>query len=167
MRLVFLATLIASANAICTECIELIVGPAFSAGGPTGKRYDSPFNAITLGGKCAAGVRGFSANQESYRVFDGASLDESNASFLSRPSSVGLTKTRLKTDLDFCGSWLNSAVYEPETGIVRGFYHEEKDCDYSRNDFTNKSIAYAESHDCGLTFKKVSSAHLICRVLTI
>ena len=136
----------------CPECVEAVVGPVVSIGGPIGSLYDSPISVISANGR----TRAFSANQETKLIFDGKSPDfgHNNDSFLSECRAVNLTRSKSPSDLDYCGAWLNAAIFEPETGVVRGFYHEEKDCNYSRNSFTNKSIAYAESHDFGSTFTK-------------
>ena len=47
-----------------------------------------------------------------------------------------------------CFTWLRVS------GIVRGYYHQEWNCNYSDHSFTNKSVAYAESHDGGRSFQK-------------
>ena len=74
---------------------------------------------------------------------------------LNTPVATDLAKDRSKTtNLDFCGAWLNGAVYDESKSILHGFYHEEWMCDYARNSFTNKSIAYAMSTNGGLNWTK-------------
>ena len=150
----------------CPQCVDTFVGPAVRVGGPTCCQYDSPFTA-TLTGDLV--IRGYSANQISSLV---AALDTTNNTssptlngapnssvFLASPAEVGLGHGPNATDLDACGSWLNSVHFEPETGLVRGFYHEEWECDYANHSYTNKSIAYAESTDGGRTFVKFGYPH--------
>ena len=74
---------------------------------------------------------------------------------------VGLNHSASPTAMDHCGCWLQAAASLPADtpGLVRGYYHEEFNCDYARNGFTNKSIAYAESTDGGLTFAKKGWPH--------
>lgn len=38
------------------------------------------------------------------------------------------------------------------TGLVHGYYHQEWHCNYADQLYTNKSVAYAVSHDGGHTF---------------
>eukprot|EP00750_Incisomonas_marina_P003878 INCI13421.7.p1 GENE.INCI13421.7~~INCI13421.7.p1 ORF type:complete len:566 (+),score=54.76 INCI13421.7:240-1937(+) len=145
----------------CPGCVDTIVGPAVRVGGPTCCLYDSPFVTIRVGDV----LRGYSANQQSYLIAEVHGPDSTlngspNSSvFLSEPLETGLGRSSNDTDLDFCGSWLNGVLYEPETHITRGFYHEEWKCNYANHSFTNKSIAYAESRDDGLTFAKVGHPH--------
>eukprot|EP00045_Choanoeca_perplexa_P010470 m.105914 g.105914 ORF g.105914 m.105914 type:complete len:468 (+) comp15294_c0_seq14:3-1406(+) len=112
-------------------------------GEPTGVNYDSPYAACNVSGT----VRGYSANQESYLVAQGSTANN----WLSTPQAINLTRG---SALDTCGSWLNAVVYDEAADLVRGYYHEEWNCNYSDHSFTNKSVAYAESHDGGLTFSK-------------
>lgn len=57
--------------------------------------------------------------------------------------------------------WLQAVASLPKDppGRVHGFYHEEYHCDYAHNLFTNKSIAYAESLDGGVSFTKTGWPH--------
>ncbi|EDQ87286.1 uncharacterized protein MONBRDRAFT_27516 [Monosiga brevicollis MX1] len=110
---------------------------------PTGVNYDNPFYATNISGT----VIGYSANQVCYRITTGATVD----AVLPEPVPINLSRG---SALDTCGSWLNAVMYDPSEDVVRGWYHEEWECDYARNSYTNKSIAYAESHDGGYNFSK-------------
>ena len=142
-----------------------ILGEAEVLGGPTGGNFDSPFHAFDLRRPDGSSrLVGFNNNGDSYRVLDGPHLTD----LLPGPASlgglgvpVGLNRSAGPTAMDHCGCWLQAAASLPadKPGLVRGFYHEETDCDYARNGFTNKSIAYAESTDGGLSFTKTGWPH--------
>lgn len=128
--------------------------------GPTGGNFDSPFHAFRLRRPDGtARLVGFNNNGDSYRVLDGDSLKDlvpGLPSIGSIGQPVGLNRSASIDALDHCGCWLQAAASLPadKPGLVRGWYHEEFKCDYAHNLYTNKSIAYAESHDGGVSFYK-------------
>lgn len=104
------------------------ISPKVGAGNVSGT-YDSPFLAVQVPGYA---VRGYSANQISYLVSSGSSVD----ALLPEPQPLGLNRSSNPADRDFCGSWLNAALPDPRnSSIVHGWYHEEFRCDYQRNSY--------------------------------
>ena len=101
----------------------------------SGRSRDNPFHTLDGWGSVA-----YVANLRSYAF-----------------KSIGVTGQIAPLDLpapsagpssfDKCGAWLNSTWRG--ASIVRGWYHSES-CDGP----ARKSVAYAESHDEGLTFTK-------------
>ena len=141
----------------CIECLVVTVGAPEQVGGPTNSDYDSPTTAIIVNDPSSKTYqqRQYSANSNSYLIYN-------NSSFLSNPVEIGVNKGTDKSDLDYCGAWLNSAINNlknDSSNIVHGFYHEEWNCDYADNSYTNKSIAYAVSTDGGLHFTKPNYPH--------
>lgn len=104
------------------------ISPKVGAGNVSGT-YDSPFLAVQVPGYA---VRGYSANQISYLVSSGSSVD----ALLPEPQPLGLNRSSNPADRDFCGSWLNAALPDSRnSSIVHGWYHEEFRCDYQRNSY--------------------------------
>eukprot|EP00730_Choanoeca_flexa_P020071 TRINITY_DN9811_c0_g1_i2.p1 TRINITY_DN9811_c0_g1~~TRINITY_DN9811_c0_g1_i2.p1 ORF type:complete len:385 (+),score=49.37 TRINITY_DN9811_c0_g1_i2:20-1174(+) len=128
---------------LCASAWRSITYYPEQVGKPTNTNYDSPYAACNVSGI----VRGYSGNQISYLVAEGATAN----AWLPQPLPINLSRG---TGYDTCGEWLNAVVWDEEAGIVRGYYHQEWNCHYSDNSFTNKSVAYAESHDGGRTFIK-------------
>lgn len=131
----------------------ITVGAPEQIGGPTCCNYDSPATAIVVNSPNSNTLyqqRQYSADQTSYLIYN-------DGQFLSDPAEIGLTRGSDKSDLDYCGAWLNSAINNLKNdslNIVYGFYHEEWNCNYSDNSYTNKSIAYSISYNGGLNFTK-------------
>ena len=159
--IVLLSTLTTISTSTSTTIYDTVLGPAEILGGPASANFDSPFHAFTVyRPDNTSRLVGYNANGDSYRIVDGNTLTD----LVSGPSvlggigtSVGLNRSVSVAALDHCGCWLQGVASLPSTdkpGLVRGFYHEEWKCNYTNNGFTNKSIAYAESHDGGLTFVK-------------
>lgn len=139
------------------DAVTVLVGAPEQMGGPTGSLYDSPFASFRLPNGT---VRGFSANQVTMMVMDG--VNSTAGVSLTTPRAVNLTRSPSPQALDHCGAWLNAVLMDGSDDdplLVRGWYHEEWECDYARNSYTNKSVAYAESHDGGSTFTKVGWPH--------
>eukprot|EP01088_Endostelium_zonatum_P009776 TRINITY_DN2308_c0_g1_i1.p1 TRINITY_DN2308_c0_g1~~TRINITY_DN2308_c0_g1_i1.p1 ORF type:complete len:525 (-),score=125.97 TRINITY_DN2308_c0_g1_i1:83-1630(-) len=134
----------------CPECVQITIGHPEVISGPTGSDFDSPFLAIRLPNSL---IHGYSANSASYLVSSGPNIN----SFLPTPLPINLHASSNPNHLDHCGAWLNAAFPDPKSpNLIRAWYHQEFKCNYSNNGFTNKSIAYAESHDQGKTFTKSS-----------
>lgn len=137
-----------------------LLGEAEILGGPTGGNFDSPFHVFTVARPDnSTRLVGYNNNGDSFRVLDGSSLNDlvhGPASIGGVGLSVGLNRSNNPEALDHCGCWLQAvaSLKADPPGLVRGFYHEEYQCNYSRNGYTNKSIAYAESVDGGLSFAK-------------
>eukprot|EP00051_Salpingoeca_urceolata_P018305 m.256157 g.256157 ORF g.256157 m.256157 type:complete len:562 (+) comp19169_c0_seq6:1177-2862(+) len=156
-------------GAACARCIHTVVGaPQQASRVATGMNFDTPVNVVNVSDNTLPlgwVLRGYTGNSNSFRIIDGPNV----TSMLPGPDEiggvglpVGLNRSATATDLDHCGAWLNAAVSQlpgDPPNMVRGFYHEEWECDYAHNAFTNKSIAYAESTDGGKTFVKVGHPH--------
>jgi hypothetical protein len=143
-----------------------VLGEPQILGGPSGGNFDSSFHAFNLSRRDgSARLVGYSSNQDVYRVLDGKYLTDlvpgpSTIGGLGRP--VGLNRSAATAGaLDHCGCWLQAAASLPgdPPGRVRGWYHEEWRCDYAHKGYTNKSVAYAESQDGGVTFEKKGWPH--------
>ena len=163
--LVELAVQQAAADASPPSLSSTVLGEPEILGGPTGGNFDSPFHAFRLRRPDGtARLVGYNNNGDSYRVLDGNTLTDlvpgpSSIGGIGQP--VGLNRSASADALDHCGCWLQAAASLPadKPGYVRAWYHEEFKCDYAHNLYTNKSIAYAESHDGGLSFKKQGWPH--------
>lgn len=157
--LLFLFLYYSAVNCIdnCIECLVVTVGATQQIGGPTNSDYDSPTTAIIVNDPTSNTYQQhqYSANSNSYLIYN-------NSAYLSNPVKIGVNKGTDKSDLDYCGAWLNSAINNLKNdslNIVHGFYHEEWNCDYADNSYTNKSIAYAISTNGGLNFTKPNYPH--------
>ena len=117
-------------------------------GGPECCKYDNPFATASANGI----VHGYTANGNTYLIVNGTDVNQ----VLAQALDTGLDKDSSTDSLDHCGAWLNSVHYDGH--VFRGFYHEEWRCDYAKNFYTNKSIAYAESED-GVHFTKPGHPH--------
>lgn len=165
MALVGLAVQQSAADAAPRSLSSTVLGEPEILGGPTGGNFDSPFHAFALRRPDGtARLVGYNNNGDSYRVLDGNALTDlvpGPVSIGGIGQPVGLNRSASADALDHCGCWLQAAASLPadKPGHVRGWYHEEFKCDYAHNLYTNKSIAYAESHDGGLSFKKQGWPH--------
>jgi hypothetical protein len=130
-------------SALCVGCLSFRVGAPTALAGPSGTIADSVLQVIPVAGA----LRAYTANGTTYRL-DGASVDalSLNLATPALPAPMAASKSAV---FDACGRWLQAV--QVDSNVVRGFYHAEDDCDYANNQ-TNKSVAYAESHDGGQTF---------------
>lgn len=123
-----------------------IAGTPEVVGGPVGNMFDNPTSGTAHGG-----TRQYTANSATYIYDDGPIANVSN--IIHPPSATGLGPNPSPLSYSHCGKWLNSVWGDAQnTSIVHAFYHQEWNCDYSRDSFTNKSIGYAVSVDGGKTF---------------
>ena len=142
-----------------------VLGEPQILGGPTGKNFDSPFHAFSVRRPDgSARLVDFNNNGDSYRVLDGKNLTDlvpGLPSIGGIGQAVGLNRSASPAALDHCGCWLQAVASLPadKAGFVRGWYHEEFKCNYTHNGYTNKSVAYAESQDGGLTLEKKGWPH--------
>ena len=142
-----------------------LLGEPEVLGGPTGGNFDSPFHAFRVRRPDgSARLLGFNNNGDSYRVLDGKELTDlvpGPASIGGIGQPVGLNRSASPAALDHCGCWLQAVADLPadKAGVVRAWYHEEYRCNYTHNGYTNKSVAYAESRDGGLSFEKIGWPH--------
>ncbi|WNG45834.1 hypothetical protein F0U60_18235 [Archangium minus] len=134
-----LASTVASAQSICTECIKIRVRRPGIARGPAADELDTKFNEIRLPD---GSYRGFTANGHTYAV-DGRD-----------PWSMGGPRTPVLAPgaagtYNECGQWLNGT--ELSGGVVYGFIHAERSCNYALNQ-THKSMGMATSADFGMSW---------------
>lgn len=108
--------------------------------GPTGSPIDSPFFALPNAG----GVRGFSANSDTYTFF-GPNLNSLNNQGIALPRGQS-------GRFDECGAWLYS-VNKLDENHWLGWYHAENECPYTGGQ-THASTAFTESFDGGRTWQK-------------
>ena len=129
-----------------SSIITTIVGAPEVLSGPQCCLFDSPFLGISAA--AGGGVLGYTANSESWLLSAGATI----SSLLPAPLPIGLQSDPSNASFSHCGKWLNAAFAEADGATVHGFFHQEWNCDYAHNLFTNKSIGYALSTDGGRTF---------------
>jgi hypothetical protein len=128
-----------------SQSFSTVVGPPEVMGGPASDLFDQPHLAI----HSTAGVLGYTSNSASVLYSLGASIEAQ----LPTPLPVGLHADPSPLSYSHCGKWLNAAFVDAHNAsLVHGFFHQEWDCDYAHNLYTNKSIGYALSTDGGLTF---------------
>ena len=151
--LVLLALLLPRVLPSPARFLTTVVGPPEVVAGPTCCLFDSPFLSLrTSSGE----VLGYSANAVSDLFSAGASID----ALLPSPLPTGLHADAAATSYSHCGKWLNAAFAEPNTSTVHAYFHQEWQCDYAHDLYTNKSIGYAVSQDGGRTFTP-STAQII------
>eukprot|EP01084_Bolivina_argentea_P202325 345713_1 len=138
----------------CVECLLITVGAPEQHGGPTNANYDTNVASIIVNSDnedTKYEQRCYNAHSISYLIYN-------NSEFLPMPGiEIGLNPGKSPSDFDYCGDWINAVINNQPNeslNIVHGFYHEEWQCDYAYNFYTNKSIAYAISTDGGLSFIK-------------
>lgn len=129
-----------------TSCLTFRVGPAFRVTGPN-VYADAPFFAYNTG----SGIRGYVSNSSTYRL-EGPDMEHLTPNYSSPVIGAGPGGSN-GGNFDGCGAWLMSV--EQDGSIFRGWYHAEKQCDYTNGGQTHKSAAYAQSSD-GLTFSKIN-----------
>ena len=123
----------------CLECISIRVGPATVVRGPYRDELDGPFTALRLpDGR----FRGFTANGSTYAV-DGRDAWDMRGD---RREVLPGGPPGSQSD---CGRWITTALRDG--GIVVGFVHQERICDYNAGN-TDKSMAIAVSSDDGLNW---------------
>ena len=129
----------AASQEICTDCLQVRVGPPTVVRGPFPDELDATFTAIRLPDGT---MRGFSANGATYAI-DGASISDMGGPrrAVLQPGEPG--------SISDCGRWLTSALRDGDRVI--GLVHQERDCDYEKGR-TGKSMAIASSTDNGLTW---------------
>lgn len=120
--------------------VEVVRGPGFAT--------DNPFYTLSEVSSLQAYITGYnpqlSPTNSTWR-YTGGSLETL------RFSDAPILQGGSGNNFDSCGAWLNS-VWQYGT-VIRGWYHAETECDYDIGQ-SQKSIAYAESHDGGQTFTK-------------
>lgn len=108
--------------------------------GPTGDSLDIPFFTVLVPG----GIRGYSANGDTYTFF-GQSLENL--------SNQGIVLRRGEFNkFDECGAWLSS-IYKLDENHWIGWYHAEEKCRYEIQEI-HMSMAFTESFDGGKTWVK-------------
>jgi hypothetical protein len=141
------AGFVTTALAALLETSVAVTGHPTVLGGPVTDDFDQPYLTINA----SSVVRGYSSNAKTYVFATGTN----STAILPVPYFTGLGPSNSSTALDHCGAWLNAAYVDPSNeSVIAGFYHEEWNCDYSNNFFTNKSVAFALSTDGGITFSK-------------
>lgn len=129
-----------------SEKFQVVLGEEEYVMGPVGDWADMFF----LAEKTSEGIKAFSANGNTY-LFQGGDLNH-----LTNQGKV-LTKGDNTVDIDGCGAWLSS-IYQLDKDHWLGWYHSEDHCQYSNNGETHMTMAFTESFDGGLTWKKTSSS---------
>ncbi|CUG48167.1 membrane-associated protein, putative [Bodo saltans] len=130
-----------------------MVGVPEAVGGPVGNMFDNPTCGTAHGG-----TRQYTANSVTY-LYDHGPIDNVS-NILPIPQTLGLGPDANPQSYSHCGKWLN-AVWGDATNdsIVYAFYHQEWNCDYARDSFTNKSVGYAMSVDGGKSFSPYPDAN--------
>jgi len=124
----------------CPSCYDIVVGPPILYLGPSYRLPDGPIVGLNYKGNLSIYV----GNGNFEMQTKGPGLED----WLPSP----ITTLTGGTDFDSCGAWLMRTFTEP-SGLVRGFYHAERECNYANNGQTRKSCGYSESAD-GLMFTK-------------
>jgi hypothetical protein len=134
MLLAALASAASSAAALPplapAQSFTTVVGPPEVVGGPASDLFDQP----QLGIHSAAGVLGYTSNAASVLYSRGATIDAQ----LPAPLPTGLLPDPSPASYSHCGKWLNAAFVDAgNASLVHGFFHQEWDCDYAQNLYTN------------------------------
>lgn len=124
---------------ICTDCLQVRVGPPVAVRGPFPDELDAPFTAIRLDDGT---LRGFSANGTTY-VVDGSDIWDMKGP--RRP----VLEAGPEGSINDCGRWLTSTIRVEDTLV--GLVHQERQCNYQLGR-TDKSTAIATSDDDGLSW---------------
>ena len=130
------------AQSVCTSCLKFRVGRPSLVTGPRADIPDSQFVSYNTG----SSIRGYAANVKTYRL-EGPHMEN-----LTLNTSIVIDKGAAG-NFDECGAWLQAI--EPDGSTIRGWYHAERECDYLHGQ-TDKSVAYAESTNGGITFTKLN-----------
>lgn len=134
------------------QLVGSLLGITEFVGGPSCCMFDSPFVALQNSQNSTVG---FSSNQITWLISDGDSIN----STIKIPLQTGLVPDSNESSYAHCGRWLNSAWLD-QAGIIHGYIHQEWQCDYANNSYTNKSVGYAQSKD-GLKFTVLTDSQLI------
>lgn len=129
----------AAENEICTDCLQVRVGPPVAVRGPFPDELDAPFTAIRLDD---GSFRAFSANGTTY-VIDGKDIWD-----LAGPRRP-VMEAGPEGSINDCGRWLTSTIRVEDT--LLGLVHQERQCNYQLGR-TDKSTAIATSMDDGLSW---------------
>ena len=135
--------------------LTTVAGPWSTRSAAASGGFDFPALALRVNASATAVYTGHSEVD----LFSlGATVDAQ----LSPPRPTGLAPDASNLSFAHCGRWLNAGLPDPaDAAVVHGFVHQEWDCDYAEALYTNKSVAYAVSHDGGQTFSADASAQLI------